>query len=126
MEETSNIQEKPVCRPCSEKSKLIEGEIVAGQVKSYSLKDKAKNLVSGIGDMIKEEYVSNEEYMRRKEICRQCPHRLNVLTNKHNPERVSKADKCMACDCFLIAKVGNLRGKCWLVNQECPLGKWKV
>ena len=125
MEETNNIQEEPVCRPCSEKSKIIEGNLVAGQI-NYSIRDKAKNLVSGIGDMLKENYVSNEEYMRRKEICRQCPHRLNVLTNKHNPERVSKADKCMACNCFLIAQVGKLRGKCWLVNQECPLGKWKV
>lgn len=125
MEENSNNQEEPVCRPCSEKSNIIEGNLVAGQI-NYSVRDKAKNLVSGIGDMLKENYVSNEEYMRRKEICRQCPHRLNVLTNKHNPERVSKADKCMACDCFLIAQVGKLRGKCWLVNQECPLGKWKV
>jgi hypothetical protein len=126
MEENSNIQEEPVCRPCEEKNRLIEGSIVAGQVKSYSLKDKAKNLVSGIGDMLKENYVSNEEYMRRKEICRQCPHRLNVITNKYNPDRVTKADKCMACDCFLIAQVGKLRGKCWLKNQDCPLGKWKV
>ena len=124
MEETNNNQEEKVCRPCSEKSKIIEGNLVAGQI-NYSVRDKVNNLVSGIGDMLKENYVSNEEYMRRKEICRQCPHRLNVLTNKHNLERVSKADKCMACDCFLIAKVGNLRGKCWLVNQECPLGKWK-
>lgn len=118
-------KEEKVCRPCSEKSKIIEGNLVAGQV-SYSLIDKARNLASGIGDMVREDYVSNEEYMRRKEICRKCPHRVNVLTGKHNAERVSKADKCMACDCFLIAKVGKLRGKCWLVNQECPLGKWKV
>lgn len=124
--EEINKEEEPVCRPCEEKNRLIEGSIVAGQVGNYGIIDKAKNLISGIGDMLKENYVSNEEYMRRKEICRQCPHRLNVLTNKHNPDRVSKADKCMACDCFLIAKVGNLRGKCWLVNQECPLGKWKV
>jgi hypothetical protein len=119
-------KEEPVCRPCEEKNRLIEGSIVAGQVGGYGIIDKAKNLVSGIKDMVNEDYVDNLEYMRRKEICRGCPHRMNVLTGKFEEKKVSKLDKCMACDCFLISRVGKIRGKVWLKNQDCPLGKWKV
>jgi hypothetical protein len=112
-----NKEEVPVCRPCVEKNKLIEG--------SYGIVDKAKNLVSGVKDMVNGDYVDNLTYMRRKEICRGCPHRMNVLTGKFEEKKVSKLDKCMACDCFLISRVGKIRGKCWLKNQDCPLGKWK-
>ena len=118
-------EEDKVCRPCEEKNKLIEGSLVAGQVSNYSLKDKAKNLVSGVKDMVNEDYVDNLEYLRRKEICRKCPHRMNILTGKYEEKKVSKLDKCMVCDCFLTSRVGKVRGKCWLKNQDCPLGKWK-
>lgn len=119
-------EEVKVCRPCEEKNKLIEGSIVAGQVNVYSIRDKVGNLVSGIKDMVNESYVDNLEYMRRKEICRKCPHRMNVLTGKFEEKKVSKLDKCMVCDCFLISRVGKIRGKAWLKNQDCPLGKWKI
>lgn len=126
MENNNNIEEtEKMCRPCQDKSNMIEGSIVAGQQRVYSLGDKVSNLVSGVKDMIKENYVDNIEYLRRKEICRKCPHRIDVISGKWNEDRVSKSDKCTACDCFLITRMGKIRGKCWLRNQDCPLGKWK-
>ena len=122
----STKEEVPVCRPCEEKAKQIAleaGQVVAGQ-HGYSLGDKVKTLASGIRDMAQGNYVDNLVYLERKEICRKCPHRLNVITQKFEPKKVTKSCKCTVCDCFLITKVGPVRGKLWLKNQVCPLGKW--
>lgn len=120
-----STKEVSVCRPCEEKARLGAegGQVVAGQ-QGYSLGDKVRNLISGVQDMASGKYVENLTYLERKEICRKCPHRLNVITQKFEPKKVTKACKCTVCDCFLITKVGAIRGKLWLKGQSCPLGKW--
>jgi hypothetical protein len=91
----------------------------------YTVSDKIENLRKGIISNIKKEFVSNDEYLYRISKCLECGQRRNFFTGERNSDRVEKSDICSVCDCFLKVDLGFAKGKAWLKDQECPLGKWQ-
>ena len=60
---------------------------------------------------MKNPLVSEKEYIRRREICEPCEHRIHVSKYVF--------DKCGLCCCFL-----HLKAK-W-ANSKCEARKWEV
>ena len=67
-----------------------------------SVKSVAKDVIEG-----NELTCSNEECLKREEICAKCPHLKDFLGRK----------QCAECGCILDMKIK-------LKSTECPLKKW--
>jgi len=85
-----------------------------------SIMQMAKNLANAAGEEVKaiverNPPVSDEEYNRRIEICRTCPH--FTPNNPDLPERARQQERCTLCGCYM-------KYKSKLRSQHCPEGKW--